>query len=59
MPEAIIAYVRYVDAVNYRVGRLAMVLVFLLMGILLYSSISRSFFVPSIWTLEMAQFTIK
>lgn len=58
MPNFIRLYVRYVEKVSYRVGRFAMYLIFLLMGILLYSSISKTFFVPSIWTLEMAQFTM-
>ena len=58
MPKAIKLYVRYVDAVNLRVGRFAMYLLFVMMGILLYSSISKTFFNPSLWTLEMAQFTL-
>ena len=58
MPNAIKTYVRYVDAVNLRVGRFAMYLIFAIMGILLYSSISKTFFHPSLWTLEMAQFTM-
>ena len=33
-----------------------MYLIFVMMGILLYSSISKTFFIPSLWTLEMAQF---
>lgn len=58
MPEAVRTYVRIVDAVNLRIGRIAMYLVFAMMGILLYSSISKTFFDPSLWTLEMAQFTM-
>ena len=58
MPNAIKIYVRYVDAVNLRVGRFAMYLIFAIMGILLYSSISKTFFHPSLWTLEMAQFAM-
>jgi len=56
MPRAIELYVRYVEAVNYRIGRVAMYLIFVLVGILLWSSISKTFFLPSLWTLEMAQF---
>ena len=52
------AYVRSVDAVNRVVGRFAMYLIFALIGLLFYSSLSKSFFVPSLWTLEMAQFTM-
>ena len=51
-------YVRRVDAFNYRVGRFAMYLVFAMIGILAWSSISKTFFLPSLWTLEMAQFTM-
>jgi TRAP-type mannitol/chloroaromatic compound transport system permease small subunit len=52
------AYVRWVEAVNRRLGRVAMYLLFAMMAILLWSSISKTFFVPSLWTLEMAQFTL-
>ncbi len=58
MPGAIVTYVRIVDAFNYRVGRFAMYLIFVLMAILLYSSISKTFFLPSQWTLELAQFAM-
>lgn len=49
---------RYVDAVNRVVGRFTMYLIFAMIGILFYSTISKSFFDPSLWTLEMAQFTM-
>ena len=58
MPNAIRTYVRYVDAVNRRVGRVAMYLIFAMAAILLWSSVSKTFFVPSLWTLEMAQFAM-
>jgi len=51
-----ILFIKYVDAFNYRIGRFAMYGIFLMMGILLWSSISKTFFNPSLWTLEMAQF---
>ncbi|MCP4330755.1 MAG: TRAP transporter small permease subunit [Alphaproteobacteria bacterium] len=51
-------YVRGVDAINRVVGRAAMYLIFAMMGILLYSTITKNFFVPALWTLEMAQFTM-
>ncbi|MEM7694093.1 MAG: TRAP transporter small permease subunit [Pseudomonadota bacterium] len=51
-------YIVVVDAINYRVGRLSMYLIFVLIGILAWSSISKTFFSPSHWTLEMAQFTM-
>jgi TRAP-type mannitol/chloroaromatic compound transport system permease small subunit len=59
MPKAVKTYVRWVDALNRRVGRLAMYLVFIMMGILLYSSISRTIFdLSHLWIVEMAQFTM-
>lgn len=59
MPNAIIVYVRYVEALNRIIGKFAMYLVFAMMGILLFSSISRTVFnVPHIWAIEMAQFTM-
>lgn len=58
MPRAAIAFVRIVEAVNYRVGRLAMYLLFLLAGVLLWSVIAKAFFRPPLWTQEMAQFTL-
>ena len=32
--------------------------IFVMVGILLWSSISKTFFLPSLWTLEMAQFAM-
>ncbi len=58
MPRAIKLYVRAVDTVNRVVGRVAMFLIFAMMGILFYSSVSKTFFLPSLWTLEMAQFVM-
>lgn len=51
-------FVRTVDAVNYRLGRIMMYGIFVMMAILLWSSISKTFFVPSLWTLEIAQFAM-
>jgi len=50
------SYVRIVDAVNYRIGRVMMYSLFVMFGVLLWSSISKTFFFPSLWTLEVAQF---
>ena len=58
MPNWAISYVRGVEAVNYRLGRFAMYLLFVIMAILLWSSITKTFKLPSLWTLEMAQFTL-
>ena len=51
-------FIRGVDAVNYRLGRVMMYGIFVLMGILLWSSVSKTFFLPTLWTLEMAQFVM-
>jgi TRAP-type mannitol/chloroaromatic compound transport system permease small subunit len=58
MPEAIKAYVRYVESVNRIVGLIAMYLIVVMLGILFYSAITKAFFLPSLWTLEMAQFVM-
>lgn len=58
MPPLISRYVRIVDAVNYRIGRVMMYFIFVMVAILLWSSISKTFFLPSLWTLEMAQFAM-
>ena len=51
-------YVRIVDGFNYRVGRITMYGLFVMMAILLWSSLSKVAFDPSLWTLEMAQFAL-
>ncbi|OUR77565.1 C4-dicarboxylate ABC transporter [Alphaproteobacteria bacterium 46_93_T64] len=58
MPPFIRRYVRFVDAANRRLGRFIMYFIFVMGGILLWSSISKTFFMPSLWTLEMAQFAM-
>lgn len=58
MPNFIKSYVRIVERINYRVGRFAMYGIFVIAAILLWSSISKTFFLPSLWTLEMAQFAM-
>jgi len=66
LPEAVKIYVRWVDRLNRRVGRFAMYLLFAMMGILLWSSISKVISnepfnlidTPSHWTLLSAQFAI-
>lgn len=51
-------FIRVVDGVNHRIGRVTMYGIFVLMGILLVSSINKTFFTPTLWTLEMAQFVM-
>lgn len=58
MPNWMKTYVRTVEAVNYRVGRFAMYLLFVIMAILVWSSVTKMVRVPAMWTLEMAQFTL-
>ena len=58
MPRAILVYIRAIDAMNRVIGRMAMYLIFVLMGVLLWSSISKTAFSPSLWTLETAQFVM-
>ncbi|MGI9393589.1 MAG: TRAP transporter small permease subunit [Boseongicola sp.] len=53
-----VAFVRVVDRCNRWIGRIVMYGIFAMMAILLWSSISKTFFVPSLWTLEMAQFAM-
>jgi len=56
MPSPVLAYIRGIDAMNRFIGRVTMYLIFGLIGVLLWSSISKTFFLPSLWTLESAQF---
>jgi len=58
MPNFIRYYIRVVDTMNRTIGRITMYGIFAMMGLLLYSSLSKSFFTPSLWTLEMAQFSM-
>ncbi len=64
MEEKLVHYVKIVEAVNHRVGRVAIYLIFVMMAILLWSSFTKvgsdlGFDInPSIWTLEMAQFAM-
>ncbi len=58
MTGALLAYVRVIDPFNRMIGRIVMYGIFAMMGILLWSSISKVFLVPSLWTLEMAQFAM-
>ena len=56
--RAALVFSRLVDRFNGAIGLVVMYGVFVLMGILLWSSVSKTFFVPSLWTLEMAQFAM-
>lgn len=56
LASAIRAFIRGVEAVNRVVGLFSMYLIFVMIGVLLYSSIMKTFSIPPLWTLEMAQF---
>jgi len=56
--SAMHGYVRVVDGFNHRVGRVIMYGLFAMMAILLWSTLSKVAFKPSLWTLEMAQFAL-
>lgn len=58
MPRFLIVYVRWVERINYGVGRVAMYSLFALMGVLLFGAIARAWWSPQIWTDEMAQFLL-
>lgn len=51
-------YVRAIDSFNRGLGKIIMWGIFVMAGILLWSSISKTFFNPSLWTLEVAQFAM-
>lgn len=56
LPQPLVTYVRVVDTINRIIGRATMYLIFVMMGVLLWSSVSKTFILPSLWTLETAQF---
>lgn len=59
MPKPIVLYVKYVDFASEKVGRLAMLLVFVMIGVLLLDAITRNIInFPLSWCVEMAQFTM-
>lgn len=51
-------YIRAIDTFNRGIGRLIMYGIFAMMGILLWSIISKFGDQPSLWTLEAAQFAM-
>jgi len=58
MPGFLRSYIRIVDKVNRVIGRFIMYGIFVMVAIFIWSSISKTFFLPSIWTLETAQFAM-
>lgn len=58
MPQFAVGFVRLVDRLNRGVGRFAMYLLFVLMGVLVWSTVTKATGQPALWTLEMAQFVM-
>ncbi|MEN8200034.1 MAG: TRAP transporter small permease subunit [Thermodesulfobacteriota bacterium] len=59
MPKFIILYVKYVDYISTKLGRLAMYSIFLMIAVLLLGAVTRNIInMPLSWTVEMAQFII-
>ena len=58
MRDLMRGYICRIDRMNRFIGRIAMYLIFVLMGVLLWSSVSKTFFTPALWTLETAQFVM-
>ena len=59
MPKFVIYYVKYVDYISIKLGRMAMYTIFLMIAVLLLGSVSRNILnIPLSWTVEMAQFII-
>ena len=59
LPRAVVLYVHWVERVGRFFGRIAMYLVFVMIGVLLYSAFMRTGFNrPPLWTVEMAQFLL-
>ena len=56
MPKFIKQYVKFVDKINYRIGRIAMFIIFIMVGVMFYSAITKAFFRPALWTYEFSQF---
>lgn len=51
-------FISVVDGINHRIGRIAMYVIFVMMAILLWSTVSKLSSAPSQWTLEAAQFAM-
>ncbi len=59
MPNFLVGYVRWIDYFSTKLGRLAMYLIFVMIGVLLLGAFTRNVInIPLSWTVEMAQFTM-
>ena len=59
MPKLISNYVKFIDSICIKVGRIVMYGVFFMMFVLILSFVTRNIInYPLMWIIEMAQFTI-
>jgi TRAP-type mannitol/chloroaromatic compound transport system permease small subunit len=59
VPKFIVTYVRVIDYLSTKFGRLAMYLIFVMIGTLLLDAVTRNVInMPLSWCVEMAQFTM-
>jgi len=59
VPKFIVTYVKVVDYLSTKFGRLAMYLIFVMIGVLLLDAVTRNIInIPLSWCIEMAQFTM-
>ncbi|MBT8433776.1 MAG: TRAP transporter small permease subunit, partial [Gammaproteobacteria bacterium] len=59
MPKFIVNYVKVIDYLSTRFGRLAMYLIFVMIATLLINAFTRNIInLPLSWCIEMAQFTM-
>ena len=59
MPKFIVTYVRVVDYLSTKFGRMAMYLIFVMIATLLLDAVTRNVVnYPLSWCIEMAQFKI-
>jgi len=59
VPKFIVNYVKVIDYLSTKAGRVAMYLIFVMIGVLLLDAVTRNIInFPLSWCIEMAQFTI-
>jgi TRAP-type mannitol/chloroaromatic compound transport system permease small subunit len=59
VPGFIVRYVKVVDYISTKFGRLAMYAIFVMIGVLLLDAVTRNIIrIPLSWCIEMAQFTM-
>jgi len=59
MPKFIVSYVKYVDYISTKFGRVMMYLIFVMIGTLLLGAVTRNILhMPLSWTVELAQFVM-